>query len=152
MPYINTLDLEERISFLSILAALGQVDGAVKKEEARYLSVAARAYDIPEEKLEEVLDNGKTRDIREMSEALSDPVEKRYLIREMFCLAVADGHVDDEEQDMIFDLGSHLGISEERMEDMLFWAQESWELQNEGARLVEEDVTETDDVFLDDEE
>lgn len=140
MHYVTDLSLEERILFLSALAHLTRADGVIEMAEARYISLAARAYDIPDDVVREtILINDE--DIFESIKKIESPTARRYLIREMLSLAHADGDLAAEEKDFIFKLGTGLGLTEPLMEDLLAWAIETYELQLEGARLVEEGDT-----------
>ena len=73
-------------------------------------------------------------------EQITDIRAKRYILREMILLAVADHELQDEEVEDLHKIGKGMGISEEKINDFFIWAARGIEWQLEGIKLVEEDL------------
>ena len=71
---------------------------------------------------------------------ISDIRTKRYIVREMILLAVADHELNDQEIDELSQFGKDVGICEEKMIDFFMWAARGIEWQLDGTKLVEEDL------------
>ena len=65
---------------------------------------------------------------------------KRYIIREMIMLAMANHELSDEEMAAIYTIGMNIGIKEDKINDFFLWAAEGLEWQLAGVKLVEEDL------------
>lgn len=63
---------------------------------------------------------------------------KRYIIREMIMLAMANHELSDEEMAAIYTIGMNIGIKEDKINDFFLWAAEGLEWQLAGVKLVEE--------------
>ena len=71
---------------------------------------------------------------------ITDIRARRYFLREMILLAVADHELQDEEVEDLHKIGKGMGISEEKINDFFIWAARGIEWQLEGIKLVEEDL------------
>ena len=65
---------------------------------------------------------------------------RRYFVREMVMLAIADHELSDMEMCNMYKIGVALGIKEDKMNDFFLWAAQGIEWQLEGVRLVEDDL------------
>ena len=66
--------------------------------------------------------------------------KKRFIIREMIMLAMADHEISDKEMHDIYKVGTSIGIKEEKINDFFLWAAQGLEWQVEGIRLIEKDL------------
>ena len=66
--------------------------------------------------------------------------KKRFIIREMIMVALADHELSDQEMCDIYKIGTAAGIKEDKINDFFLWAAQGLEWQIEGNRLVEEDI------------
>ncbi len=66
--------------------------------------------------------------------------KKRFIIREMIMLAMADHEISDKEMHDIYKVGTAVGIKEEKINDFFLWAAQGLEWQVEGIRLIEKDL------------
>lgn len=65
---------------------------------------------------------------------------RRYILREMILLSIADHELTDKEVDTIYDIAKKCCISEDKIDDFFLWAAKGVEWQIEGQKLVEEDL------------
>ncbi len=72
--------------------------------------------------------------------AVEDMRVRRYIIREMIMLAVADHEISDIEIKNIYQIADAIGISGEKVGDFFIWAAKGIEWKIEGIQLVEEDL------------
>lgn len=151
MPYIDNLPEQQRINFLHVLAHVMHADGIIEEAEAGYIRVAAKAYNIPSSHLDEVMSPATDEETIQLALTIQGDFSRRYMMREMIALAYADGVLDEKEKDVIFHIGNGLGVSDLRMNEMIEWAIDSFELQIDGISLVEEDDN-GDETSIDDED
>lgn len=65
---------------------------------------------------------------------------KKYILREMILLAIADHELTDIEISTIYRIGANSGIKEESISDFFLWAAKGVEWQIEGVKLLEENI------------
>ena len=65
---------------------------------------------------------------------------RRFILREMILLSIADHELTDKEVDTIYDIAKKCCISEDKIDDFFLWAAKGVEWQIEGQKLVEEDL------------
>ncbi len=65
---------------------------------------------------------------------------KRFILREMILLALADHELTDEEIQTIYQIGTCSGLKEEKISDFFLWAAKGIEWQIEGTQLVEDNL------------
>ena len=71
---------------------------------------------------------------------IGDIKVKRFILREMILLALADHELTDNEMTNIYEIGIKAGIKEEKINDFFLWAAQGLEWQLEGSRLIEKDI------------
>ncbi len=151
MPYIDNLPEQQRVNFLHVLAHVMHADGIIEEAEAGYIRVAAKAYNISSSHLDEVMSPATDEETVQLALTIEPKTSRRYMMREMIALAYADGVLDEKEKDVIFHIGNELEISDLRMNEMISWAIDSFELQIDGISLIEEDDND-DEVIVDEED
>ena len=65
---------------------------------------------------------------------------RRYILREMILVAVANHELSDEEIAGIYNIGTRIGIKEEKVSDFFMWAAKGLEWEIEGLQLIEGDL------------
>ena len=68
---------------------------------------------------------------------IGDIKVKRFILREIILLALANHEVSDEEIKIIYQIGTRSGLKEEKISDFFLWAAKGIEWQIEGTQLVE---------------
>ena len=71
---------------------------------------------------------------------IGDIKVKRFILREMILLALADHELTDDEIQTIYKIGTQSGLKEEKIGDLFLWAAKGIEWQIEGTQLVEENI------------
>lgn len=71
---------------------------------------------------------------------IGDVKVKRFILREMILLALADHELTDEEIQTIYRIGTGCGLKEEKISDFFMWAAKGIEWQIEGTQLVEDNL------------
>ena len=71
---------------------------------------------------------------------IGDIKVKRFILREMILLALADHELTDEEIQTIYQIGTCSGLKEEKISDFFLWAAKGTEWQIEGTQLVEDNL------------
>lgn len=65
---------------------------------------------------------------------------RRFIIREMVMLSVADHEISDEEMLAFYTIGKGCGIKEDKVNDFFLWAAEGIEWQMKGISLIKDDL------------
>ncbi len=125
------------------LQALAFVLNMNKKDESaikEYLHMQAEEIGVSETTLNQVKTN-LTEDklIKELAK-IANIQSKRFILREMILLAIADHEVKDEEIETLHRIGKAMGIVEAKINDFFIWAAQGLEWQLQGIKLVEEDL------------
>ncbi|MCK5296948.1 MAG: TerB family tellurite resistance protein [Alphaproteobacteria bacterium] len=137
MHYIEELSIEQRIAFLSAVSHVAHADDDEELHEAEenYLAVTATVYDIPKERINEIMTPKSREEIISMVKKITNPDIHLTLIREMFTVAHADGDLSDNEILAIGSIASKLGISLDKVEKISSWVLRGLEWHEEGERL-----------------
>lgn len=65
---------------------------------------------------------------------------RRYILREMILVAISNHELSDGEVASIYNIGRHVGIKEEKINDFFLWAAKGLEWEIEGIQLIEGDL------------
>lgn len=65
---------------------------------------------------------------------------RRFILKEMIMIAIANHEISDEEIAAIYELGMGIGIKQEKINDFFLWAAQGMEWQLEGIKLIEKDI------------
>lgn len=82
----------------------------------------------------------KIENLIEMIKSIKDIKKKRYVLREMILVAISNHELSDEEMTSIYNIGTHIGIKEEKINDFFLWAAKGIEWEIEGIQLIEGDL------------
>lgn len=141
MPDISILlSKTEKKIYLQALAFVLDMNKKDSKTIADYLKAQADEIDVGETMLNQIKANlPEDKLIKELAKISSIPC-KRFILREMILLAIADHEVKDEEIEKLHRIGSTMGIAEAKINDFFIWAAQGLEWQLQGIKLVEEDL------------
>lgn len=142
MAEINKLlnDTEKQIyvqALAYILTFSTESSAAVKND---YLKAQAKDAGISESVLKKTKAGYKADNLISDLNSIKDIRIKRYILREMILLAIADHEVLDSEIEAIYKIACKIGIKSEKVNDFFMWAAKGLEWQIEGTQLVEEDL------------
>ena len=82
----------------------------------------------------------KTESVIKELQTIADIRIRRFILREMILLAIADHEISDKEIETIYTIGMKIGIKQEKINDFFIWAAKGIEWQIEGSQLVDEDL------------
>lgn len=130
---------EETNIYLDSLCYILNIDKKPNEKKLNYLRTQAfeMCYDM--RKL-------KTKTTKKASEIISalnrigDIRIRRYILRDMIMLSIADHELTDKDIDNIYEIGTKSGIAIDKIDDFFLWAAKAVEWQIEGIKLVEEDL------------
>ena len=134
------LDEVEKKLYIQGLAYVLGMNKQDPKQKKEYLLAQMAETGLSESEYKKIKCNCKTDDLIKDLEQITDIRAKRYILREMILLAVADHELQDEEVEDLHKIGKGMGISEEKINDFFIWAARGIEWQLEGIKLVEEDL------------
>ncbi len=125
--------------FLEALGYILNIDKKPNPTKIDYLKLQAfeMGYDMRKLKTKSSL---KAADVISRLNSIKDIRIRRYILREMIMLAIADHELSDTEVDTIYNIGTKVGISVDKIDDFFLWAAKGIEWQIESVKLVEEDL------------
>ncbi len=130
---------QQKNIFLEALGYILNVDKKPNDIKLNYLRLQAfeMGYDLRKLKTKSTL---KAIDVINRLNSIKDIRIRRYILREMIMLAIADHELSDTEVDTIYNIGTKTGISVDKIDDFFLWAAKGVEWQIESVKLVEEDL------------
>lgn len=134
------LSEEERLTYLQGLLYILGKEKKLNAEKTEYMQRQAEDAGITTEQLKGIKAPKKPKDLIKLLKAVNDIRIKRYIIREMIMLAVADHEISDEEMVDIYTIGAEIGIKEDKINDFFLWAAEGIEWQMKGVSLIKDDL------------
>ena len=125
--------------FLEALGFVLNIDKKANQIKLDYLRMQAfeMGYDLRKLKTKSSL---KDIDVISRLNSIKDIRIRRYILREMIMLAIADHELSDTEVDTIYNIGTKVGITVDKIDDFFLWAAKGVEWQIESVKLVEEDL------------
>ncbi|MDR1694665.1 MAG: hypothetical protein LBR70_05720 [Lactobacillaceae bacterium] len=138
-----TLSQNEKLTYLKSLTYILNLSkkGGSKKESRKKLFLECHMHElgIPLSELQSIKNNKAESIINELKQIPNIKI-KKYMLREMILLAIADHELSDGEISAIYQIGARAGIKEEAISDFFLWAAKGVEWQIEGLKLVEENI------------
>ncbi|MBL6891174.1 MAG: TerB family tellurite resistance protein [Candidatus Poseidoniaceae archaeon] len=133
---IHKLSREERFSYARLLAFMARVDNELTVDEmAMFEQRLGTALLSPNQRamIRESLKSPPPLD--ECLAGLSDEAG-RLALRDAVLMAAADGEVDDDEREVLEEIITHLGLSEESLDRLLNWTVEGYSWMQSGYDLL----------------
>lgn len=134
------LTVEEKNVYINCLAYILNFDKAATMVRKEYLENQIKDIGLSLKDFDKIKKKQKPEDIIKELKSISDIRSKRYILREMILLAIADHELTDDEIKTIFQIGTKSGIKEEKVGDFFLWAAKGIEWEIEGTQLVEENL------------
>lgn len=136
----NELNENEKIIYLKALAYTLNIDKRDTVERECYLEMKAHEIGYNIKDIKGFKKSKKPAEVIKDLQTIVSIRMRRYILREMIMLAIADHEVSDTEMSTIYNIGISIGIKEEKINDFFLWAAQGIEWQMEGRCLVEEDL------------
>ena len=135
--FSRDLSVDEKNVYIEALAFvlnMGEGNTEVKKEymDNQMAEIGLSSKDFRKAKKVKTADE-LAKDIK----GIGDIKVKRFILREIILLALANHEVSDEEIKIIYQIGTRSGLKEEKISDFFLWAAKGIEWQIEGTQLVE---------------
>lgn len=130
----------EKHIYLDCLAYIINLNKNTDKVKKEYLAHQMCDVGLSVDELKSVKKAKKNADIIKNLKTVSDIRVKRFILREMILLAIADHEISDKEIASIYEIGIQAGIKHEKIDDFFIWAAKGIEWQIEGSQLVDEDL------------
>lgn len=132
--------VKEKRAYIKALAYILSLNLPPNTEKIEYLRLQIQEIGSSE-KDRENLDHPCTLEaLVKTLQAVEDMRVRRYIVREMIMLAVADHEISDVEIKNVYQIADAIGISGEKVGDFFIWAAKGIEWKIEGIQLVEEDL------------
>ena len=139
MEYLNKLDENQRVVIIKILARLANADGKLDDSEKEFIRQVAKVYNIPEKRIEEILNFGADEDIIKSAKIITNRKVALELIKEMCILAHADNELTESETLFIGRVGQAMGVELEKIQQISQWVIERI-IWMEEAKIIFEEV------------
>ena len=139
MEYLNKLDENQRVVIIKILARLANADGKLDDSEKEFIRQVAKVYNIPEKRIEEILNFGSDEDIIQSAKIITNRKVALELIKEMCILAHADSELTESETLFIGRVGETMGVELEKIKQISQWVIERI-IWMEEAKIIFEEV------------
>ncbi len=139
MSFKKTMTHDQKITFMEALTFVLHFDGKKTPLQEEYLMRQAFECGLAAKDFKLVKRLKKNEDLIKRLRAIPDKKTKRFIIREMIMMAVADHELADSEMCRIYEIGTGAGLKQDKINDFFLWAAKGIEWQIEGAHMVEDD-------------
>ena len=129
---------EEKNIYLQALKYVLEANNTTSNND--FISDLAQKTGVTKKQLRELPKVGNIDMLIKLIRKIPNIRKKRFIIREMIMLAMADHEISDKEMHDIYKVGTSIGIKEEKINDFFLWAAQGLEWQVEGIRLIEKDL------------
>lgn len=137
----NKLSKKQKLAYLTTLSHIMHIDREIAEEEMEFLkNQSVELGGISDDEFNDAIKRKESKEIVKTLKDIKDIKSKRFILREMIALAVADHELDDNEVEFIYNTGVEIGVNENKISDMFMWAAKGIEWQIQGNRLIEEDL------------
>lgn len=138
--FSKDLSLEEKNTYLNCLAFILNIGKSNNEAKKEYMETQVAEMGMSSKDVKKIKKPLKGDDIIKQIKVIADIKVKRFILREMILLAIADHELTDDEISTIYKIGTKSGIKEEKISDLFLWAAKGIEWQIEGTQLVEEEL------------
>lgn len=131
---------EHKAIYLQELNYILSAPKKLTKENEKYLINQAEEIGFNPTEIKTLKKIKTHQEAAKLLKTIGDMRLKRFILREMVMLAIADHEISDTEMCDIYCIGTNVGVKEEKINDFFLWAAEGIEWQLQGRRLVMEDL------------
>ncbi|MDX2306206.1 MAG: hypothetical protein NW226_25580 [Microscillaceae bacterium] len=115
--FLNLLKPEEKSAFLTLAKRVIAADQVIASKEMVMLESMKKELEITDEQIEELED-----DLPSLCSKFSSSKSKVSALMELIGIGFVDGQFVHEEQDVIYEIAQHMGISKEETTMYVDWA------------------------------
>lgn len=134
---LKNLNEEEKNIYLSCLLYIMNLN---KNQNMEHVLNCVNDLGLDESCLKKVKKAKKDAEVCEFLKNIKDIRTRRYILREMILVAISNHELTDTEMTAIYNIGKHIGIKEEKINDFFLWAAKGLEWEIEGIQLIEGDL------------
>ena len=132
--FSRDLSVDEKNVYMEALAFILNVGKSNNDAKKEYMETQMAEIGLSKK------DFRSAKKVKTAGELAKDIKVKRFILREMILLALADHELTDEEIQTIYQIGTCSGLKEEKISDFFLWAAKGIEWQIEGTQLVEDNL------------
>ena len=134
---IENLTEEEKNIFITSLMYAMELSHNKRMD---YLKSRIKEFGISESALKKIKPVTDPAELSKMIKQIKSIKQRRYILRELILVAVATHELSDEELAGSYNIGTRIGIKEEKVSDFFMWAAKGLEWEIEGLQLIEGDL------------
>ncbi len=128
---------EEKTTYMRALLCVLGGKNSLSDEHKSYLKHQAEEIGMSATEFRKVSSPKSTDELAKEIKKIGSVCLRRFILREMIMLAIADHEISDEEMKTIYAVGINAGIKEDKINDFFLWAAKGLEWQLEGECLIE---------------
>ena len=128
---------EEKTTYIRALICVLGGKNNLSDEHKSYLKHQAEEIGMSAAEFRKVPAPKNTDELAKEIKKIASVCLRRFILREMIMLAIADHEITDEEMKTIYAVGINAGIKEDKINDFFIWAAKGLEWQLEGECLIE---------------
>ncbi len=134
------LSAKEKSIYMRALLYVLTYGKRLTKENQEYLLKQAEETGAKPEVIKEFQKFKSPEELGQLICTIKSIRTRRFILREMVMLAVADHEISDKEMTDIYMAGTTAGIKEDKINDFFLWAAEGIDWQIRGMHLITEDL------------
>ena len=138
--FSRELSLEEKNVYMEALAFVLDIGHSKTEAKKDYMEAQMAEIGLSKKDFRGAKKVKTAEDLAKDIKGTGDIKVKRFILREMILLALADHELTDEEIQTIYQIGTCSGLKEEKISDFFLWAAKGIEWQIEGTQLVEDNL------------
>ena len=123
---MQTINQCRKRLYIQALAYVLGADDKDPKSKENYLLAQIADLGLPESALKQALAKGTEEQLIKNLPQIDCTRTKRYILREMILLALADHEITDKEVESLHNIGRSMGISDEKTNDFLSGQLKAW--------------------------
>lgn len=138
--FYDNMSEAEKVFCIQALKFVLQLEKRNCKDNEDYLKKKIGEFGLTKTMLAGATAIRSKADFIKEAKSISSIRTKRFILKEMIMIAIANHEISDEEIAAIYELGMAIGIKQEKINDFFLWAAQGMEWQLEGIKLIEKDI------------
>lgn len=138
--FYDNMSEAEKVFCIQALKFVLQLEKRNCKDNEDYLKKKIGEFGLTKTMLSGATAIRSKADFIKEAKSISSIRTKRFILKEMIMIAIANHEISDEEISAIYELGMAIGIKQEKINDFFLWAAQGMEWQLEGIKLIEKDI------------
>ncbi len=136
---LHTLPQSERFAYAKLLAYTMRIDQSVTLDEMAVFEQRLGTAMLSPNQREAI--RNYLKDAPDLKECLSGlgAVSGRLALRDATLMTAADGHVDEDERDVLNRIAAHFGMSPGIVDDLLAWVLDGYDWMQRGLDILNQE-------------